>query len=334
MPHTAEHRRLRDNASPPHTWYRWGPYVSERQWGTVREDYSADGNAWDYFTHDQSRSRAYRWGEDGIGGLSDRHGLINFTVALWNGKDPILKERLFGLTNAEGNHGEDVKELYYYLDALPSAAYLKMLYRYPLAAFPYQQLIRENSRRGTRQPEFEILDTGVFDHNAFLDVMIEYAKADADDILWRITLTNHSADSAPFWVLPQVTARNNWNWGKSIRRPVFRAVDNAVELDTPHYGLRYLVMDGPATFLFTDNETNNQRLFNIPNANRYVKDAFHRYLVGNDTSACNPECTGLQSGMHRHQGRLAGQRRVACRRQHRAAPAVYTAKTSATIRAV
>ena len=200
---TAEHGRLAANAEPPHLWYRWGPYVSERQWGTVREDYSADGAAWDYLSHEQARSRAYRWGEDGIGGFSDRHGLLNFTVAMWNGRDAILKERLFGLTNSEGNHGEDVKELYYYLDALPSGAYLKMLYRYPLAAFPYEELVSVNGSRGVLDREFELLDTGVVDHNAFVDVVVEYAKADPDDILWRVTLINRSAQPAPYWLLPR-----------------------------------------------------------------------------------------------------------------------------------
>jgi hypothetical protein len=298
---TAEHRRLSDNQKPPHLWYRWGPYVSERQWGTVREDYSADGDAWNYFSHDQARSRVYRWGEDGIGGFSDRHGLLNFTVALWNGKDSILKERLFGLTNSEGNHGEDVKELYYYLDALPSAAYLKMLYRYPIAAFPYDRLVSENKRRDAHQPEFEILDTGVFDRNTFVDVIIEYAKVDTDDILWRVTLINRSDQAAPIWVMPQVTARNNWGWGQPDNRPgkkpSFRMVDDRVELETLRYGCRYLVIDQTATALFTDNETNRERLYRIINDTVYVKDAFHRFVIDGDITACNPDKTGTKMAL-------------------------------------
>lgn len=293
---TVEHGRLLANAEPPHLWYRWGPYVSERQWGTVREDYSADGDAWNYFTHEQARSRAYRWGEDGIGGFSDRHGLLNFTVAMWNGHDPFLKERLFGLTNEQGNHGEDVKELYFYLDALPSGAYLKMLYRYPLAAFPYAQLIAENQRRTLDEPEFEILDTGVFDNHAFFDVVIEYAKAYTDDILWRISITNQSEMSAPFWLIPQITARNNWSWGKPQQKPEFSWQDNHIELHTARYGRRYLAFDA-AMPLFTDNETNTQKLFNTPNRSPYVKDAFHRYVIDGAAQACNPEQRGTKLGL-------------------------------------
>ena len=293
---TAEHQRLRANMDPPNLWYRWGPYVSERQWGTVREDYSAGGNAWEYFPHDHARSRAYRWGEDGIGGFSDHHGLINFTVALWNGQDPILKERLFGLTNSEGNHGEDVKELYYYLEALPSAAYLKMLYRYPLAAFPYAALVAENRARSMQQPEFEILDTGVFDRNEFFDLIVEYAKADVDDILWRLTLTNHSDHPAPYWLMPQVTARNNWDWGGHKQKPEFRLADQHVEIECSRYGLRYLALDADMQVLFTDNETNFERVFGARNGSPFVKDAFHRYLIDSEMNVCNPQARGTKVG--------------------------------------
>ena len=293
---TAEHRRLAANAEPPHLWYRWGPYVSERQWGTVREDYSADGSAWDYVSHDQARSRTYRWGEDGIGGFSDRHGLLNLTVAMWNGKDPILKERLFGLTNSEGNHGEDVKELYYYLDALPSGAYLKMLYRYPLAAFPYEQLVRTNRERGVLDAEFELLDTGVFDHNAFCDVVVEYAKADPDDILWRVTVTNHAVVPAPYWLIPQITARNNWSWGKDTASPEFRLSDGRIEIDTPRYGRRYLSFDDASVPIFTENASNDERLHGMPNRSAFVKDAFHRLVVGGESRACNPAMRGTKVG--------------------------------------
>jgi Glycosyl hydrolase family 63 C-terminal domain len=293
---TAEHGRLAANAEPPHLWYRWGPYVSERQWGTVREDYSADGSAWEYLSHDQARSRAYRWGEDGIGGFSDRHGLLNFTVAMWNGQDPILKERLFGLTNKEGNHGEDVKELYYYLDAVPSGAYLKMLYRYPIAAFPYEQLVRVNQERGAQDPEFELLDTGVFDRNAFFDVVVEYAKADPDDILWRVTVTNHAAVPAPFWLIPQITARNNWSWGRHTAKPEFRLRDGRIEIDTVRYGRRNLAFDAATSPIFTENLSNDERLHGTPNSSPFVKDAFHRLVVEGESQACNPAMRGTKVG--------------------------------------
>ena len=293
---TPEHARLAANAEPPHLWYRWGPYVSERQWGTVREDYSADGNAWDYLTHDQARSRAYRWGEDGIGGFSDRNGLLNFTVAMWNGKDAILKERLFGLTNSEGNHGEDVKELYYYLDALPSGAYLKMLYRYPIAAFPYEALVSVNKARGVLDREFELLDTGVFDDNAFFDLVVEYAKADTDDILWRVTLINRSAQPAPYWLIPQLTARNDWSWDREAAKPEFRLKGGCVVVQTTHYGQRYLAFDAATTPMFTNNLSNEALLFGAPNASPYVKDAFHRCIIGGDAQACNPEMVGTKVG--------------------------------------
>lgn len=306
---TAEHERLSVNEQAPHPWYRWGPYVSERQWGTVREDYSADGGAWDYLTHDQARSRAYRWGEDGIGGFSDNHGLLNFTVSMWNGKDPILKERLFGLTNEEGNRGEDVKELYYYLDALPSGAYLKMLYRYPLAAYPYDDLVSVNRERGVLDPEYELLDTGVLDNNAFFDVVVEYAKADTDDILWRVTITNHSAVTAPYWLMPQVTVRNKWKWDAEAT-PEMRLNEHRIEIDTTRYGRRYLAFEDGLTPLFTNNLTNCERLFGVANESPYVKDAFHRYLIEGDTLACNPEQRGTKLGLLTQGELAAGASRV------------------------
>lgn len=296
---TAEHQRLRDNAQPPHPWYRWGPYVSERQWGTVREDYSADGEAWDYFTHEQARSRAYRWGEDGIGGFSDRHGLLNFTVALWNGRDAILKERLFGLTNREGNHGEDVKELYHYLDALPSGAYLKMLYRYPQAAFPYERLVSENGARGVAQRELELLDTGVFDNNAFFDLIVEYAKGeDPDDILWRVTLVNRGAVAAPYWLIPQLTARNNWSWGQGREKTPseFKLHGAHVQVQTARYGRRCLAFDAATQPMFTENLSNQSLLHGAPNESPYVKDAFHRHVIGGEQAACNPAMVGTKVG--------------------------------------
>ncbi len=293
---SAEHQRLHDNSVHPQPWHRWGPYVSERQWGTVREDYSAFGTAWDYFSHDQARSRAYRWGEGGIGGLCDRHGLLNFTVAVWNGKDPILKERLFGLTNSEGNHGEDVKELYYYLDALPSHAYLKMRYRYPHAQFPYTELVEENQRRGIHGAEYEILDTGVFDENAFFDVDIEYAKASPDDILWRITVTNHGARAAVIHVLPQITARNTWSWQPDVEKPSLRLDGDHVACDVQRYGRSRVEFDPSLSPLFTENDTNSERLFGSPNPSPFVKDAFHRYVIDGDTAACNPAARGTKVG--------------------------------------
>ena len=293
---TAEHRRLAENAAHPNAWHRWGPYVSERQWGTVREDYSPDGAAWDYFSHDQARSRAYRWGEDGIGGFSDRHGLLNFTIAVWNHKDPILKERLFGLTNSEGNHGEDVKELYYYLDALPTHSYLKMLYRYPQVEFPYEELIRVNRERGIGAPEYEVLDTGVFDENRFFDVQVEFAKADVNDFVWRITVTNCGPETAPVTIVPQVTARNKWSWSTENERPLLALDGASVVCDTPRYGRSYLHFDPQLEPIFTENESNCERLFGTPNPSPFVKDAFHRLIVNGEAEAVNPAMRGTKVG--------------------------------------
>ena len=216
---TAESRRLDDTNRGQARWRLWGPYLSERQWGTVREDYSPDGDAWEYFPHDHARSRAYRWGEDGIAGISDEECRLCLALALWNGRDPILKERLFGLTNGEGNHGEDVKELYYYLDATPTHSYLKLLYKYPQAEFPYRQLVDENRRRGRDQPEFELLDTGLFDDDRYFDVFVEYAKAGPNDILMLVTAANRGPDAAPLHLLPQLWFRNTWSWNQSASRP-------------------------------------------------------------------------------------------------------------------
>src|SRR6201993_3715234 len=232
---TIEDRRLEQARTRKQHWKRWGPYLSERQWGTVREDYSANGDAWHYFPHDHARSRAYRWGEDGIGGICDRHQHICFAIALWNGKDPILKERLFGLTNLQGNHGEDVKELYYYLDGTPTHSYMRMLYKYPQAAFPYTQLIEENRRRGRDQPEFELIDTGVFEDKRYFDVEIEYAKADVDDILKRVTIHNSATEAATLHVLPQLWARNTWSWKPDSMRPQLVArEDDSISIAIPH----------------------------------------------------------------------------------------------------
>ena len=296
---TIEDRRLEQGRTREKYWKRWGPYLSERQWGTVREDYSRDGTAWEYFPHDHARSRAYRWGEDGIGGISDRHQMMCFGLALWNGRDPILKERLFGLTGNQGNHGEDVKECYFYLDSTPTHSYMRMLYKYPQAEFPYQRLVAENARRGRGQPEFELLDTGIFSDGRYFDVFVEYAKADAEDILIRITAFNRGPEAAPLHMLPQFWFRNTWSWGKDLRRPIARMAASppgtaCVELQHWQYGKRWLLSAGNPDLLFTENETNGARLFNGANRSPYVKDAFHEYLIRGNKSAVNPQLMGTK----------------------------------------
>ncbi len=294
---TVEHKRLSEISDGHTGWRRWGTYVSDRAWGTVREDYSAHGDAWGYFTHDQARSKAYRWGEDGIAGLCDRYQLIVFAFAFWNGRDPILKERLFGLSNPEGNHGEDVKEYYFYLDATPTHSYSRFLYKYPQGEFPYQDLVQENARRGTDQPEYELLDTGIFDENRYFDLEIEYAKATTDDIVIRITATNRGPDPAPLHILPHLWFRNTWGWGqkpgKSAKIYLGERKKNYLSLVTDdsmietlsNVPLSYLIGSrnfyGPAggTPMFTENETNLERLYNAPNSTPYVKDAFHRHVI-------------------------------------------------------
>src|SRR5687768_1921566 len=269
LPVTQEELRLQQDRSRKVNWKRWGPYLSERQWGTVREDYSAHGTAWDYFPHDHARSRAYRWGEDGIGGISDRHQYICFALALWNGKDPILKERLFGLTGNQGNHGEDVKEYYFHLDSTPTHSYMKFLYKYPQCEFPYAQLVEENRGRTKRDMEFELIDTGAFDDNRYFDVFIEYAKAAPDDILVRIEAINRGPESAPLHLLPTVWFRNTWAWGLDARRPRLHrdasAEIAAINLNHYYYGKRWLYCEKDPELLFTENETNNSRLFNAEN---------------------------------------------------------------------
>jgi hypothetical protein len=288
---TIEDNRLEEARTRKKYWKRWGPYLSERQWGTVREDYSADGTAWEYFPHDHARSRAYRWGEDGIGGISDRHQMICFGLAMWNGRDSILKERLFGLTGNQGNHGEDVKEQYFYLDSTPTHSYMRMLYKYPQAEFPYAQLVEENRRRGKEQPEYELLDTGVFAENRYFDVFVEYAKVDVEDILIRITAVNRGPQSAELQLLPSLWFRNTWSWGKDPRRPSARIATSVpgslcTELDHWQYGKRWLLCAGHPELLFTENETNVQRLFGGKNRS-YVKDAFHAYVIRGDRAAVN-----------------------------------------------
>ena len=256
---TAEELRLENRNNGSQNWSLWGPYLSERQWGTVREDYSADGEAWDYVTHDQARSRAYRWGEDGLMGICDEKQRLCFALSLWNGQDAILKERLFGLTNHEGNHGEDVKELYYYLDNVPSHAYMRGLYKYPQAAFPYQQLIDENKKRSREDTEFEILDTGIFNDNRYFDIEIEYAKGDIADIFIQIKITNHATEAAPIWLLPTLWFRNRWSFGLE-EKPRLHWVSGGIEIMDEMLGRYLFTYDTqPNHVFFTENETNTER---------------------------------------------------------------------------
>ena len=298
-----ESRRLAETHQKVAPWQRWGPYLSERQWGTVREDYSENGDAWGYFSHDQARSRAYRWGEDGILGISDDQQLLCLAIALWNGTDPILKERLYGLTGHEGNHGEDVKEYYFYLDSTPTHSYMKGLYKYPQAEFPYQQLVAENRHRLEQHKrggfEYELLDTGAFADDRYFDVFVEYAKGGADDILMRISAANRGPEAYPLVVLPTLWFRNTWSWDKHQRKPAIRwgrshASFSVVEADSPDLGKRWLYYKGLAEPLFTDNETNHQRLFGTLNNSAYVKDAFHDRIVLGELEATNPQLEGTK----------------------------------------
>ena len=298
---TAEERRLEESRARRVNWKRWGPYLSERAWGTVREDYSAGGAAWEYFSHDQARSRAYRWNEDGIAGISDRHQSICFAVALWNEQDPILKERLFGLTGNEGNHGEDVKEYYFYLDSTPTHSYMKFLYKYPQRAFPYTQLVDENRRRSRQDPEFELADSGVFADNRYFDVFVEYAKGSCNDILIRITAINRGDVAAPLRLLPTVWFRNTWSWGRDDQRPELQRPQGsraAIAIDHQRTGPYTLHFDGAPELLFTENETNSQRLFGIDSASPFVKDAFNEYIVNGITTAVNPAQRGTKAAGH------------------------------------
>jgi hypothetical protein len=308
---TKEEIRLSESRERTKHWKRWGPYLSERAWGTVREDYSVGGDAWGYFPHDHSRSRAYRWTEDGIAGICDRHQLTCFALAFWNECDPILKERLFGLSGVEGNHGEDVKEYYFYLDTTPTHSYMKYLYKYPQAAFPYAQLLEENRKRGRTQPEYELLDTGVFDHDRYFDIFVEYAKADVEDIFVRITVENRGPDTARLRVLPTVWFRNTWAWGDAQARPQARlqqgGTDPRIELNHPEYGRRWLICQGSPQLLFTDNETNKKRLFGVDNDSAYVKDAIHDYIIHGDSKAVNPESLGTKAAAHYRLEIAAGQ---------------------------
>jgi hypothetical protein len=279
---TAEGIRLSEDRTRLKNWKRWGPYLSERQWATVREDYSPYGTCWDYFPHDHARSRVYRWGEDGLLGFTDRECRLCFALAVWNGRDPILKERLFGLTGSEGNHGEDVKENYYYLDATPTYSYARALYKYPQVEFPYRQLVEENRRRGSTGPEFELADTGVFDGNRYFDVQIEYAKAGPDDLLIRISATNRGPQAAPVHILPTLWFRNTWSWqstNEASPKPSLRLeTANAVRVEHNSLGNYQFAFDTEAVVLFTENETNAHRLWGTPNPTSFVKDAFYDQL--------------------------------------------------------
>jgi hypothetical protein len=299
MSSNPEIARLKEARVANIPWRKWGPYLSERQWGTVREDYSQDGNAWDYFTHDQARSRAYHWGEDGLAGISDDKQLLCFGVALWNGRDPILKERLFGLTNSESNHGEDVKEYYFYLDSTPTHSYMKYLYKYPQAGFPYGDLVAISKGRSRGDMEYELLDTGVFHGDRYFDVFVEYAKQTPEDILIQISLCNRGSEPATLHVLPALWFRNTWSWKDGTPKPSLKQeCQHAVAASHNLLGERYLYAEGDAQLLFTENETNNEKLFGSPNASRYVKDGIDNYVVNGKREAVNPDHTGTKAAAH------------------------------------
>ncbi len=311
-PTTAEAQRLQESLTRQAHWRRWGPYLSDRQWGTVREDYSPHGTAWDYFSHDQARSRAYRWGEDGLLGISDNHQRLCFAIALWNGEDAILKERLFGLNGNEGNHGEDVKEYYFYQDNTPTHSYMKALYKYPHQAFPYAQLVEENHRRSRQEPEFELLETGVFEQDCYFDVSVEYAKHTAEDILIQVTIVNRGAEAKPLHILPTLWFRNTWSWNDDPDEPILQSVPtengaNVIEASHPTLGKRWLYAQGDAELLFTENETNSDRVFGFPNASPYVKDSIHDYVVHGQKEAVNPNQTGTKVAVHYERTIAAGE---------------------------
>jgi mannosylglycerate hydrolase MGH1-like protein len=294
---TAEEHRLEEALARTTHWRRWGPYLAERQWGTVREDYSPHGTAWDSFPHDHARSRAYRWGEDGIAGVSDNHGRVCFAIALWNGRDPILKERLFGLTGSEGNHGEDVKEYYFYVDSTPTHSYMRALYKYPQAAFPYAALVEESRRRDRRAPEYELLDTGIFAENRYFDVTVEYAKATAEDLLVRVTVTNRGPEAAELHLLPTLWFRNTWSWDRAATRPRLRAVlgEATIEMAHPELGRRWLRCEGEPELLFTENDTNATRVWGGPNPGPFVKDGINDYVVDGRKDAVNADGVGTKA---------------------------------------
>jgi len=331
MSTTLEQQRLLEARNPQTPWKKWGPYLSERQWGTVREDYSDNGDAWNYFTHDQARSRAYRWGEDGLGGISDDHQVLCFALALWNGNDPILKERAFGLNNSEGNHGEDVKEYYFYLDSTPTHSYMKYLYKYPQAAYPYEDLIATNRHRSKDELEYELLDTGIFNEDRYFDVFVEYAKADGpEDILIRISVSNRGPQAAILHVLPTLWFRNTWSWSDASSKPILKRIENAGQSIVQAHHTDplfqellddyYLYFDGSVPLLFTENETNNARLFAGVNASPYVKDGINNYVVHGQQDAVNPLQTGTKVSPHYQLSVEAGGTEVVRLRLTRTAP--------------
>lgn len=303
-----EQLRLQESKDKQIPWRKWGPYLSERQWGTVREDYSENGDAWEYFTHDQARSRAYQWGEDGLGGICDDHQILCFALALWNGKDPILKERMFGLTNREGNHGEDVKEYYYYLDSTPTHSYMKYLYKYPQLAYPYSDLVEINHRRSRNEREYELIDTGIFDDDRYFDVFVEYAKADPEDMLIKVSIYNRGPEAATIHVLPTIWFRNTWSWSSGGSKPILRAVqaaggwvihvhhtDPKFQEPLPDY---YLYGQGPVPLLFTENETNSLRINGGQNASPFVKDGINNFVVNGQADSINPASVGTKASAH------------------------------------
>jgi len=306
-----EQKRLNEAREAGVPWKKWGPYLSERQWGTVREDYSSDGNAWNYFSHDQARSRAYRWGEDGLAGISDDKQHLCFALALWNGRDPILKERLFGLTNSEGNHGEDVKEYYFYIDSTPTHSYMKYLYKYPQGEYPYRDLVETNRRRSREEFEYELLDTGIFNDDRYFDVFVEYAKADPEDVLIKVSVHNRGPEAAQIHVLPILWYRNTWSWDQVDPKPILRQPDNGrVQASHPQVGEYTLQCEGTPELLFTENETNVDRLWGRANPSPYVKDAFHEYLISRKREAVNPSKVGTKAAAHYRLDVPAGQSKV------------------------
>nr|WP_245570515.1 hypothetical protein [Chroococcidiopsis thermalis] len=317
---TQEEQRLQEDRDRKAHWRRWGSYLSERQWGTVREDYSADGSAWDYFSHEQARSRAYRWGEDGIAGISDNHQRLCFAIALWNGVDPILKERLFGLTGNEGNHGEDVKECYFYLDNTPTHSYMKYLYKYSQQAFPYTQLVTENQNRSKRDREFELLDTGIFDNNTYFDVFVEYAKNTPEDILIKISIANRALETRNLYLLPTLWFRNTWAWGRAeTAKPRLKKLHqdsnlSIIESTHPSLGDRWLYCEGTAELLFTENDTNYQKLFGVENKSDFVKDGINDYLINRDKTAIDPQQIGTKFAANYNLNIAAGETVTICLR--------------------
>jgi hypothetical protein len=323
-----EQKRLNEARERGVPWKKWGPYLSERQWGTVREDYSNDGNAWDYFTHDQARSRAYRWGEDGLAGISDDKQRLCFALALWNGRDPILKERLFGLTNSESNHGEDVKEYYFYIDSTPTHSYMKYLYKYPQREYPYSDLVETSRKRTREEMEYELLDTGVFDEDRYFDVFVEYAKGDPEDLLIKVSVHNRGPEAAKIHLLPTLWFRNTWSVEGDPKPAIKETGLGTMRATHAGLGEYTLQCEGATELLFTENETNNKRLWGQPNASPFVKDAFHEYVIGRKQDAVNPGKTGTKAAAHYELEVPAGGSRVVRLRLRAAAAPLATAGTA------